>query len=162
MALQIAGGKEGALQTATEVRITGGAARSKALTPQSRSSLRSSVVKNVAVSFARRSSAMCSNTAAFVSNCAASHRRILDEYNPYLLDQMIGVVTASTLMAYIIYCTSADTVERFGTHNLVLTIPFPIYGILRYLYLVHRRDGGGNPAPRRGPSGPAPTVLRPY
>jgi 4-hydroxybenzoate polyprenyltransferase len=77
---------------------------------------------------------------------AASHRRILDEYNPYLLDQMISVVTASTLMAYIIYCTSADTVERFGTHNLVLTIPFPIYGILRYLYLVHRRDGGGNPS----------------
>lgn len=77
---------------------------------------------------------------------AASHRRILDEYNPYLLDQMIGVVTASTLMAYIIYCTSADTVERFGTHNLVLTIPFPIYGILRYLYLIHRRDGGGNPS----------------
>jgi 4-hydroxybenzoate polyprenyltransferase len=77
---------------------------------------------------------------------AVSHRRILDEYNPYLLDQMIGVVTASTLMAYIIYCTSPDTVERFGTHQLVLTIPFPIYGILRYLYLVHRRDGGGNPS----------------
>lgn len=77
---------------------------------------------------------------------ASSHRRILDEYNPYLLDQMISVVTASTLMAYIIYCTSSDTVERFGTHNLVLTIPFPIYGILRYLYLVHRRDGGGDPS----------------
>jgi 4-hydroxybenzoate polyprenyltransferase len=77
---------------------------------------------------------------------AAGHRRILDEYNPYLLDQMISVVTASTLMAYIIYCTSPDTIERFGTHDLVLTIPFPIYGILRYLYLVHRRDGGGNPS----------------
>lgn len=77
---------------------------------------------------------------------AVRHRRILDEYSPYLLDQMIGVVTASTLMAYIIYCTSADTVERFGTRLLVLTIPFPIYGILRYLYLVHRRDGGGNPS----------------
>jgi 4-hydroxybenzoate polyprenyltransferase len=77
---------------------------------------------------------------------AAGHRRILDEYNPYLLDQMISVVTASTLMAYIIYCTSSDTIERFGTRYLVLTIPFPIYGILRYLYLVHRRDGGGNPS----------------
>ena len=77
---------------------------------------------------------------------AAGHRRILDEYSPYLLDQMISVVTASTLMAYIIYTTSPDTVERFGTHLLVLTIPFPIYGILRYLYLVHRRDGGGNPS----------------
>jgi 4-hydroxybenzoate polyprenyltransferase len=77
---------------------------------------------------------------------ATGHRRILEEYNPYLLDQMIGVVTASTLMAYIIYSTSPDTVERFGTHRLVLTIPFPIYGILRYLYLVHRKDGGGNPS----------------
>jgi 4-hydroxybenzoate polyprenyltransferase len=77
---------------------------------------------------------------------AVGHRRILDEYNPYLLDQMIGVVTASTLMAYIIYVASPDTVERFGTHLLVLTVPFPIYGILRYLYLVHRKDGGGNPS----------------
>ena len=77
---------------------------------------------------------------------AAGHRRILDEYSPYLLDQMMGVVTASTLMAYIIYCTNPETAERFGTRRMVLTIPFPIYGILRYLYLVHRRDGGGNPS----------------
>ena len=81
-----------------------------------------------------------------LAGSAAGHRRILDEYSPYLLDQMIGVVSASTLMAYIIYCTSPETVERFGTRNLVLTVPFPIYGILRYLYLVHRRDGGGNPS----------------
>ncbi|MEP7117146.1 MAG: decaprenyl-phosphate phosphoribosyltransferase [Acidobacteriota bacterium] len=81
-----------------------------------------------------------------LADSAAGHRRILDEYNPYLLDQMIGVVSASTLMAYIIYCTSPETVERFGTRNLVLTVPFPIYGLLRYLYLVHRRDGGGNPS----------------
>ncbi len=77
---------------------------------------------------------------------AAGHRRILDEYSPYLLDQMMGVVTASTLMAYIIYCISPETIERFGTRSMVLTVPFPIYGILRYLYLVHRRDGGGNPS----------------
>ncbi len=76
---------------------------------------------------------------------AAGHRRILEEYNPYLLDQMIGVVTASTLMAYIIYCTSPETIEKFGTRNLVLTTPFPIYGIFRYLYLVHQR-GSGNPS----------------
>jgi len=76
---------------------------------------------------------------------ATGHRRILEEYNPYLLDQMIGVVTASTLMAYIIYCTSPETIEKFGTRNLVLTTPFPIYGIFRYLYLVHQR-GSGNPS----------------
>jgi 4-hydroxybenzoate polyprenyltransferase len=75
---------------------------------------------------------------------AAGHRRILEEYNPYLLDQMIGVVTASTLVAYIIYCTSPETTEKFGT-NLVLTTPFPIYGIFRYLYLVHQK-GVGSPS----------------
>ncbi|MDH4063344.1 MAG: UbiA prenyltransferase family protein, partial [Acidobacteriota bacterium] len=77
---------------------------------------------------------------------ATGHRRILKEYDPYLLDQMIAVVTAATLVAYIIYCLSSETIERFGTHWLVLTVPFPIYGIFRYLYLVHRKDGGGNPS----------------
>ena len=77
---------------------------------------------------------------------AAGHRRILEEYDPYLLDQMIAVVAASTLVAYIIYCLSSETAERFGTRWLVLTVPFPIYGIFRYLYIVHRKDGGGNPS----------------
>lgn len=76
---------------------------------------------------------------------AVEHRRILAEYDPYLLDQMIGVVTASTLVAYLIYCTSPDTVARFGTDWLVLTAPFPIYGIFRYLYLVHQK-GMGEPS----------------
>jgi 4-hydroxybenzoate polyprenyltransferase len=80
-----------------------------------------------------------------LADSAGRHRRILEEYNPYLLDQMIGVVTASTLMAYIIYCTSPETIDKFGTRNLVLTTPFPIYGIFRYLYLVHKR-GSGNPS----------------
>lgn len=77
---------------------------------------------------------------------AAGHRRILEEYDPYLLDQMIAVVAAATLVAYIIYCLSPDTTARFGTHWLVLTVPFPIYGLFRYLYIVHRKDGGGNPS----------------
>jgi 4-hydroxybenzoate polyprenyltransferase len=77
---------------------------------------------------------------------AIGHRRILEEYSPYLLDQMIGVVTASTLMAYILYATSHETADKFGTSLLGLTIPFPLYGIFRYLYLVHRKEGGGSPA----------------
>ena len=77
---------------------------------------------------------------------ATTHRPILREYNPYLLDQMIGVVTASTLIAYIFYTISPETQEKFGTRWLELTIPFPLYGIFRYLYLVHRREGGGSPA----------------
>src|SRR4029453_3283377 len=77
---------------------------------------------------------------------AANHRPILGEYSAYLLDQMIAVVTASTLIAYVFYTISPETQEKFGTPWLGLTIPFPFYGIFRYLYLVHRRDGGGSPA----------------
>jgi len=77
---------------------------------------------------------------------AISHRPILGEYSPYLLDQMIAVVTASTLIAYIFYTISPETAQKFGTQWLGLTVPFPLYGIFRYLYLVHRREGGGSPA----------------
>ena len=77
---------------------------------------------------------------------ASGHRRILEEYDPYLLDQMIAIVAAATLVVYIIYCASPETAERFGTELLVLTTPFPIYGIFRYLYLVHRKHGGGSPS----------------
>jgi 4-hydroxybenzoate polyprenyltransferase len=77
---------------------------------------------------------------------ATGHRPILGEYSAYLLDQMIAVVAASTLVAYIFYTISPETQQKFGTALLELTIPFPIYGIFRYLYLVHRRDGGGSPA----------------
>lgn len=77
---------------------------------------------------------------------ASGHRRILEEYDPYLLDQMIAIVAAATLVVYIIYCASPETAERFGTPLLVLTTPFPIYGIFRYLYLVHRKHGGGSPS----------------
>jgi 4-hydroxybenzoate polyprenyltransferase len=81
-----------------------------------------------------------------LSTGAVSHRPILGEYTPYLLDQMIGVVTASTLISYIFYTISPETQAKFGTAWLGLTIPFPLYGIFRYLYLVHQREGGGSPA----------------
>jgi 4-hydroxybenzoate polyprenyltransferase len=76
---------------------------------------------------------------------AASHRPILREYNTYLLDQMISVVTASTLLAYCLYTISAETVAKFGTRNLIFTVPFVLYGIFRYLYLIHQKAGGGSP-----------------
>jgi 4-hydroxybenzoate polyprenyltransferase len=76
---------------------------------------------------------------------AAGHRPILGEYSPYLLDQMIGIVTATTLMSYILYTIDAGTAARLGTRWLALTIPFPLYGIFRYLYLVHQK-GGGSPS----------------
>jgi 4-hydroxybenzoate polyprenyltransferase len=76
---------------------------------------------------------------------AVNHRRILGEYSPYLLDQMIAVVTASTLMSYCLYTISERTVTELGTDKLMYTIPFVIYGIFRYLYLVHQREAGEAP-----------------
>jgi 4-hydroxybenzoate polyprenyltransferase len=77
---------------------------------------------------------------------ATDHRPILSEYTPQLLDQMIAVVTASTLMAYALYTMAPDTHARLGTARLPLTIPFVLYGIFRYLYLLYRHDLGGNPS----------------
>jgi 4-hydroxybenzoate polyprenyltransferase len=77
---------------------------------------------------------------------ASRHRPSLEHYSPYLLDQMIAVVTASTLIAYTVFATSADTAQRLGTSRLAFTVPFVLYGIFRYLYLVHQRLGGGSPA----------------
>jgi 4-hydroxybenzoate polyprenyltransferase len=76
---------------------------------------------------------------------ATSHRPILREYNTYLLDQMISVVPASTLVAYCLYTISEETVAKFGTRNLVFTVPFVLYGIFRYLYLIHQKAEGGTP-----------------
>jgi hypothetical protein len=59
---------------------------------------------------------------------------------------MIAVVTASTLMAYALYTMAEETHVRLGTARLPLTIPFVLYGIFRYLYLLYRRDLGGNPS----------------
>jgi len=77
---------------------------------------------------------------------AGEHRPILREYSPYLLDQLISVVTASTLMAYMLYTMDPDVVGTLGTGNLLYTSPFVIYGIFRYLYLVHQRLEGGDPS----------------
>jgi 4-hydroxybenzoate polyprenyltransferase len=76
---------------------------------------------------------------------AAEHRKSLEEYSPYLLDQMIAVVTASCLMAYASYSTAPETIEKFQTDRLPWTIPFVLYGIFRYLYLVHQKEQGGSP-----------------
>lgn len=75
---------------------------------------------------------------------AIKYRRSLDEYSAYFLDQMIAVTTASTLMAYILYTLSEDAISQFGEH-LIYSVPFVIYGIFRYLYLIHQKKEGGSP-----------------
>jgi 4-hydroxybenzoate polyprenyltransferase len=80
-----------------------------------------------------------------LEDSASDHRPILQEYSPYLLDQMIAVVTASTVIAYCLYTISEETVTKFGTANLIFTVPFVLYGIFRYLYLIHQKSEGGSP-----------------
>jgi 4-hydroxybenzoate polyprenyltransferase len=77
---------------------------------------------------------------------AAAHRPILAEYSEGFIDQMIAVVTASTVTAYALYTMSPETVAKFQTRLLPLTLPFVLYGIFRYLYLLYRRELGGNPS----------------
>ena len=80
-----------------------------------------------------------------LKNDAAGHRAILANYTPYFLDQLIGVVTASTVMSYTLYTLSEDVKAKFPGKRLELTIPFVLFGIFRYLYLIHQNEGSGNP-----------------
>ena len=76
---------------------------------------------------------------------AAATRPILREYSLPFLDQMIGVVTGATVVAYALYAFSPEVAQKLGTQHLGLTIPFVVFGIFRYLYLVHQRGQGENP-----------------
>ncbi len=77
---------------------------------------------------------------------AREHRRTLSQYSKELLDHIMAVLTAATLIAYATYTIAPGTVARIHTPGLVYTVPFVVYGIFRYLYLVVERRGGGNPA----------------
>ena len=72
---------------------------------------------------------------------ASNHRQILKEYSLPLLDQLITIVMAATIMAYSLYTFQGPT----GNHRLMITIPLVLYGMFRYLYLMHMRMEGGSP-----------------
>ena len=76
---------------------------------------------------------------------ASNHRSILASYSPYFLDQLIAIATASTVMSYALYTLSPDVRAKFPGKRLELTIPFVLFGVFRYLYLVHQKEQGGNP-----------------
>jgi 4-hydroxybenzoate polyprenyltransferase len=77
---------------------------------------------------------------------AGNHRKVLDDYDPVLLDKLIGICAAGAIVSYSLYTVSAETLAMHGTTNLIYTVPFVMYGIFRYLFLLHRRGGGGDPA----------------
>ncbi|TAK35865.1 MAG: decaprenyl-phosphate phosphoribosyltransferase [Chloroflexota bacterium] len=78
-----------------------------------------------------------------LDNDASRHRRILEEYSGPLLDQLIAIVTASAIIAYSLYSFFSETSHK--APYMMLTIPFVVYAIFRYLYLIHARGEGGSP-----------------
>jgi 4-hydroxybenzoate polyprenyltransferase len=81
-----------------------------------------------------------------LENGAREHRRILDEYSLPMLDQMISIITAATIIAYTLFTTSAETLPRKPFPIMLVTVPVVIYLIFRYLYLMYKHGEGGSPA----------------
>lgn len=77
---------------------------------------------------------------------AINHRKVLFHYSVHFLDQLILITAGGALITYTIYTCSPEVVRSFGTDKLYLTLPFVVYGLFRYLFLVHHRTGGGDPS----------------
>jgi 4-hydroxybenzoate polyprenyltransferase len=72
-----------------------------------------------------------------------AHRKVLDGYSITLIDQLITIVSSTTIIAYSLYTFSAPNLPE--NHSMMLTIPFVLYGIFRYLYLIEIKHAGGEP-----------------
>lgn len=73
-------------------------------------------------------------------------RRVLDDYSPAMLEQFIAVTAACTVLSYGLYTVSPQTIELHGTPNLIYTLPFVVYGIFRYIFLLHQHSKGNDTA----------------
>ncbi len=76
---------------------------------------------------------------------AGSHRVVLGHYTLPMVDQAISVVLGATVLAYTLYTVAPDTVAKVGSEGLMATVPVVLYGLFRYLYLLHRHELGGSP-----------------
>jgi 4-hydroxybenzoate polyprenyltransferase len=82
---------------------------------------------------------------ALLGEGAGTHREVLGHYTLDLVDQAISVVLGATVLAYTLYTVADDTVEKVGSEGLMITVPIVLYGLFRYLYLLHRSEMGGSP-----------------
>lgn len=76
---------------------------------------------------------------------AKQHRATLVQYNPVFLDQLTGIVTSAILISYALYTMSDESIQRIGGPDLLYTVPFVLYGLFRYLFLIHNHQAGGEP-----------------
>ncbi|HEY6095109.1 MAG TPA: decaprenyl-phosphate phosphoribosyltransferase [Gallionellaceae bacterium] len=81
-----------------------------------------------------------------LSEDKAAHRKVLEHYSPVLLDKMIVVTASGLIMSYSLYTMNPDTIRIHGTANLIYTVPFVMYGVFRYIYLLHHQARGGDTA----------------
>lgn len=81
-----------------------------------------------------------------LAGAGGDHRPVLDDYSPAQLDSMIGVSAAGVIVTYSLYTVSPETVRLHGTDQLMLTLPFVLYGMFRFIHRLHRYGGGGDPA----------------
>lgn len=79
-------------------------------------------------------------------NGAGAHRRVLESYTPAMLDALIVITAASTVVTYSLYTLSPETAHIHGTDTMIYTVPFVLYGVFRYLLRVRQGSGGGDPA----------------
>lgn len=82
---------------------------------------------------------------ALLEGTAENHRRSLSDYSLQFLDSIMAICAGAALITYALYTRSEETVARVGSHGMLITIPFVVYGIFRYLFLIHRRKAGGDP-----------------
>ena len=75
-----------------------------------------------------------------------AHRKVLEHYSPVLLDKMIVITSAGLIMSYSLYTMNPDTIRIHNTPNLIYTVPFVMYGVFRYIYLLHHQSRGGDPS----------------
>ena len=76
---------------------------------------------------------------------AASHRGILASYSVVFIDKMVSALASLTIMSYALYTIDPNVVKRLETDGLILTLPIVLFGIFRYLFLVHQKQKGGSP-----------------
>jgi 4-hydroxybenzoate polyprenyltransferase len=95
--------------------------------------------------FAKRRSEMLALEGASAEG-ATSTRRVLDDYSPAMIEQFMSVTAACAVISYSLYTLAPETIARQHTQRLILTVPFVVYGIFRYLYLLHRERRGSDTA----------------
>lgn len=82
---------------------------------------------------------------ALLQGSAGDHRASLNDYSIDFLDSIMAICSGAALITYALYTRADETVARVGSHAMLITIPFVVYGIFRYLFLIHRRGEGGDP-----------------